>query len=132
MLKKPFVALQTAASTAQAAIAAIAEIKKCQVAGQASKPKESTGRPEEDRRLWNGWKFSAIQHVMTKNAAYQQSIEHSIVFANAIDMTQLAQEEKGRSQQLCDFLAGTVKERLFALLPLMGQQWVRGGPNDSA
>ena len=48
------VALQTATTAAQAATAALAEIKRSQAVGLASKPKELelTGRPEEDRRLW--------------------------------------------------------------------------------
>ena len=45
------VALQTATSAAQAATAALAEIKRSQAVGLASKPKELTGRPEEDRRM---------------------------------------------------------------------------------
>ena len=59
------VALQTATTAAQAATAALAEIKRSQAAGLASKPKELelTGRPEEDRRLWSDWKFAAVQYI---------------------------------------------------------------------
>lgn len=112
------VALQTATSAAQAATAALAEIKRSQAAELASNPKklDLTGRPEEDRRLWSDWKFSAIQYLMTKDAAYQENIERHIASANAVSMAQLSEDEKSRSRQLFSFLAGTVKGRLLALL----------------
>ena len=112
------VALQTATSAAQAATAALAEIKRSQAVGLASKPKEleMTGRPEEDRRIWSDWKFAAIQYLMTKDVAFQADIERHLQSANAIDLAQLTEEEKGRSRQLFSFLAGTVKGRLLALM----------------
>eukprot|EP00435_Cladocopium_sp_Y103_P014473 s1163_g3.t1 len=112
------VALQTATSAAQAATAALAEIKRSQAAGLASKPKELdlSGRPEEDRRLWSDWKFSAIQFLMTKDVACQENIERHLVSANAVSMAQLPEDEKSRSRQLFSFLAGTVKARLLALV----------------
>ena len=105
------VALQTATTAAQAATAALAEIKRSQAAGLASKPKELelTGRPEEDRRLWSDWKFAAVQYLMTKDVAYQEEIDRHIRSENQVRMDQLSEAEKGRSRQLFSFLAGTAK-----------------------
>ena len=71
------VALQTVTTAAQAATAALAEIKRFQATGLVSKPKELefTGRPEEDRRLWSDWKFAAVQYLMTKDVMYQEEIK---------------------------------------------------------
>ena len=93
------VALQTATSAAQAATAALAEIKRSQAVGLASKPKEleMTGRPEEDRRIWSDWKFAAIQYLMTKDVAFQADIERHLQSANAIDLAQLTEEEKAEA-----------------------------------
>ena len=58
-------ALQVATSAAQAATAALAEIRQSKSTGLVSKPKELelTGKPEEDRRLWQDWKFTATQYL---------------------------------------------------------------------
>ena len=112
------VALQTATAAAQAATAALDEVKRSQAVGLASKPKELelTGRPEEDRRLWSDWKFAAVQYLMTKDMAYQEEIERHIRSENQVRMDQLSEAEKGRSRQLFSFLAGTAKGRLLALM----------------
>ena len=112
------VALQTATQAANAATAALAEIKRSQAAGLASKPKELelTGRPEEDRRLWSDWQFSAIQYLMTKDVLFQTEIETHIKSPNPIGMGDLDDDQKARSRQLFSFLAGTVKGRLLALV----------------
>ena len=48
------VALATATAAAETAARALAEVRRAQVSGLASKPKElePSGKPEEDRRLW--------------------------------------------------------------------------------
>ena len=53
------VALQTATNAAQGVTAVLAEIKRSQAVGLASKPKELelTVRSEEDRWMWSDWKF---------------------------------------------------------------------------
>ena len=112
------VALQTATTAAQAATAALAEIKRSQAVGLASKPKELelTGRPEEDRRLWSDWKFAAVQYLMTKDVVFQEDIGRFIKSENVVVMNDLNDEQKARSRQLFSFLAGTFKGRLLALL----------------
>lgn len=112
------VALQTATSAAQAATAALAEIKGSQAVGLASKPKELelSGRPEEDRRLWCDWRFAAIQYLMTKDVAFQEDIDRYIKSENPVVMSALGEEQRTRSRQLFSFLAGTVRGRLLALL----------------
>ena len=112
------VALQTATQAANAATAALAEIKRSQAAGLASKPKELelTGRPEEDRRLWSDWQFAATQNLMTKDVLFQAELEAHIRSPDPVRMGDLNDEQKARSRQLFSFLAGTVKGRLLALL----------------
>ena len=112
------VALQTATQAANAATAALAEIKRSQAAGLASKPKELelTGRPEEDRRLWSDWQFAATQYLMSKDVLFQAELEAHIRSPDPVRMGDLNDEQKARSRQLFSFLAGTVKGRLLALL----------------
>ena len=112
------VALETATAAAQAAQAALAEIKRSQASGLATKPKELelTGKPEEDRRLWSDWKFGMVQFLMTKDQDFQRNIEDALTKKDPIEMSTLSDAERDRSRQLFSFLAGTLKGRLLALL----------------
>ena len=57
-------ALAAATAAAQAATTALTEIKQTKASGLVSKPKELelSGKPEEDRRTWQDWKFAAVQY----------------------------------------------------------------------
>ena len=58
-------ALAAATAAAQAATTALTEIKQTKASGLVSKPKELelSGKPEEDRRTWQDWKFAAVQYT---------------------------------------------------------------------
>ena len=91
--------------------------KRSQAAGLASKPKELelTGRPEEDRRLWSDWQFSAIQSVShDEGVLFQTESETHIKSPNPIGMGNLDDDEKACSRQVFSFPAGTFKGRLLA------------------
>ena len=102
------VALQTATKAAEAATAALAEIKRSQGAGLAN-------RFQEDRRLWSDWRFAATQYLMAKDVKFQESLQVVLGSASPLVMSALDQEEQTRSRQLFSFLAGSVKGRLLAL-----------------
>ena len=59
------VALQAATAAAQTATEALAEVRRAQVQGLATKPKELelTGLPEEDSRRWADWRFSVVHYL---------------------------------------------------------------------
>ena len=128
------VALQTATKAAEAATAALAEIKRSQGAGLANRPQELelTGRPEEDRRLWSDWRFAATQYLMAKDVKFQESLQVVLGSASPLVMSALDQEEQTRSRQLFSFLAGSVKGRLLALLreDAVARARLRGDPKD--
>ena len=101
------VALQTATKAAEAATAALAEIKRSQGAGLANRPKELelTGRPEEDRRLWSDWRFSATQYLMAKDAKFQESLQVVLASATPVAMSALdPEDQKQAALQLLGWL----------------------------
>eukprot|EP00435_Cladocopium_sp_Y103_P030471 s416_g7.t1 len=69
-------ALTAATAAAEAATAALAEIKQTKASGLVSKPRdlELTGKPEEDRRIWQDWKFAAIQYLSAKDQKFVENI----------------------------------------------------------
>ena len=112
------VALATATAAAESAAMALAEIRRSQVSGLASKPKELelTGRPEEDRRLWGDWRFAMIQYLASKDGKYPTEIEEALVARNPVDMDTLPDDVQARSKQLFTYLCGSVKGRLLSML----------------
>ena len=73
-------ALQTATAAAEAATAALAEIKQSKATGLVSKPKELelTGKPDANRRLWQDWRFAATQYLAVKDQQFVVSIDAAI------------------------------------------------------
>ena len=111
-------ALQAATAAAQTAQEALAEVRRAQVQGLASKPKELelTGRPEEDRRLWADWRFAATHYLASKDSAYPGEIETILKRTDSVAMGGLTAPAQTRSRQLFSYLCGSVRGRLLTML----------------
>eukprot|EP00435_Cladocopium_sp_Y103_P058722 s292_g20.t1 len=118
-------ALSAATAAAEAATAALAEIKQTKASGLVSKPEdlELTGKPEEDRRIWQDWKFAAIQYLSARDQKFVENINEVTRRTTPVAMEALAPDVKARSESLYAFLSGLVKGRLLGILknPLLAQ-----------
>ena len=73
-------ALAAATAAAETATQALAEVRRAQVQGLATKPKELelSGRPEEDRRLWADWRFAMTHYLGSKDQQYTSEIKAAL------------------------------------------------------
>ena len=118
-------ALQVATSAAQAATAALAEIRQSKSTGLVSKPKELelTGKPEEDRRLWQDWKFAATQYLAVRDRYFVGNINEVIGKTQPVVMATLTPDQKNRSEALYVFLSGLLKGRVLGILTNTRNGW---------
>ena len=111
-------ALAAATAAAQAATTALTEIKQTKASGLVSKPKELelSGKPEEDRRTWQDWKFAAVQYLSVRDQKFVENINQVVARTDPVEMDALSPDEKNRSEALYVFLSGLVKGRLLGIL----------------
>ena len=112
------VALATATAAAETAARALAEVRRAQVSGLASKPKELelSGKPEEDRRLWGDWRFAMVQFLASKDESFPGEITAALESPGVIAYEGLTAGAKERARLLYTYLAGNVKGRLLSML----------------
>ena len=112
------VALATATAAAETAARALAEVRRAQVSGLASKPKELelSGKPEEDRRLWGDWRFAMVQFLASKDESFPGQITAALESPGVIAYEGLTAGAKERTRLLYTYLAGNVKGRLLSML----------------
>ena len=84
-------AAATAAAAAETATQALTEVRRAQVQGLATKPKELelSGRPEEDRRLWADWRFAMTHYLASKDQQYTSEIKAALERHDALVMNTL-------------------------------------------
>ena len=111
-------ALAAATAAADTAMQALAEVRRAQVQGLATKPKELelSGRPEEDRRLWADWRFAMTHYLGSKDQQYTSEIKAALERHDALVMNTLTAETQARSRQLFTYLCGNVRGRLLTML----------------
>jgi hypothetical protein len=111
-------ALAAATAAAQAATTALTELKQTKASGLVSKPKELelSGKPEEDRRTWQDWKFAAVQYLSVRDQKFVENINQVVARTDPVEMDALSPDEKNRSEALYVFLSGLVKGRLLGIL----------------